>query len=134
VIRPGLTFAQKPPLYVELGFDAVQFHDDDAVPELNDLAPRQIRERAGAVRRQLEDQGLVAEFVAPRLWEHPMTIDGAYTSNSQSPDGQNVMRDRSTCPTGLTQHSRGRLSDSQPAPKAPRVASSPGWSTREGYL
>ena len=22
------------------------------------------------------------EFVAPRLWEHPSTIDGAYTSNS----------------------------------------------------
>ena len=81
VVRPSLTFAQKLPLYVELGFDAVQFHDDDAVPELNDLAPMQIRERAHAVRRQLEDHGLVAEFVAPRLWEHPMTIDGAYTSN-----------------------------------------------------
>ena len=80
-VRPSLTFAQKLPLYVELGFDAVQFHDDDAVPELNDLSPMQIRERARAVRRQLEEHGLVAEFVAPRLWEHPMTIDGAYTSN-----------------------------------------------------
>jgi xylose isomerase len=33
------------------------------------------------VRQKLDDQGLIAEFVAPRLWEHPMTIDGAYTSN-----------------------------------------------------
>ncbi len=80
-VRPSLSFAHKLPLYKELGFDAVQFHDDDAVPELNDLAPMQIRERARGIRRQLEDHGLVAEFVAPRLWEHPMTIDGAYTSN-----------------------------------------------------
>ncbi len=80
-VRPSLSFAHKLPLYKELGFDAVQFHDDDAVPELNDLAPMQIRERARGVRRQLEDHGLIAEFVAPRLWEHPMTIDGAYTSN-----------------------------------------------------
>lgn len=80
-VRPGLSFAHKLPLYKKLGFDAVEFHDDDAVPELNDLAPMQIRERARGVRRQLEDHGLVAEFVAPRLWEHPMTIDGAYTSN-----------------------------------------------------
>ncbi len=80
-VRPAIAFAEKLPLYKELGFDAVQFHDDDAVPEMNDLAPAQIRERARAVRRQLEDHGLIAEFVAPRLWEHPLTIDGAYTAN-----------------------------------------------------
>jgi len=80
-VRPSLSFAAKLPVYKELGFDAVQFHDDDAVPELNDLAPAQVRERARGVRRQLDDMGLIAEFVAPRLWEHPMTIDGAYTSN-----------------------------------------------------
>jgi xylose isomerase len=64
-----------------LGFDAVQFHDDDAVPELNDLSPSQIRQRAQSVHQRLSDLGLVVEFVAPRLWEHPMTIDGAFTSN-----------------------------------------------------
>ena len=80
-VRPSMTFAQKLPLYKELGFDAVQFHDDDAVPDLDDLTPEQIRERARLVRRQLEDHGLFAEFVAPRLWEHPMTIDGAFTAN-----------------------------------------------------
>ena len=30
---------------MELGFDAVQFHDDDAVPELDDLSPMQIRQQ-----------------------------------------------------------------------------------------
>jgi xylose isomerase len=80
-VRPAISFADKLPIYRELGFDAVQFHDDDAVPELNDLSPAQIRESARAVRRQLEDHGLVAEFVAPRLWEDPRTIDGGFTAN-----------------------------------------------------
>jgi xylose isomerase len=80
-VRPSRSFADKLGEYQRLGFDAVQFHDDDAVPGLDGLAPAQIRERAQAVRRQLDEHGLVAEFVAPRLWESPMTIDGAYTAN-----------------------------------------------------
>jgi xylose isomerase len=80
-VRPAWRFEDKLAVYKELGFDAVQFHDDDAVPQLDDLSPAQIREQAQAVRQKLSDNGLVAEFVAPRLWEHPMTIDGAFTSN-----------------------------------------------------
>ena len=80
-VRPAIDFDDKLPVYKDLGFDAVQFHDDDAVPNLDDLSPAQIREQAQAVRRKLSDYGLVAEFVAPRLWEHPMTIDGAFTAN-----------------------------------------------------
>ena len=81
-VRPSLSFTEKLPVYKKLGFDAVQFHDDDAVPELDDLSPTQIRARARAVHQQLNDEGLVAEFVAPRLWENPKTIDGGYTSNN----------------------------------------------------
>lgn len=33
------------------------------------------------MRRQSVDHGLIAEVVAPRLWEHPKTIDGGYTAN-----------------------------------------------------
>lgn len=80
-VRPSRTFADKLGQYRKLGFDAVQFHDDDAVPELDGLKPAQIRKAAHAVRQQLDEAGLVAEFVAPRLWEHPMTIDGGYTAN-----------------------------------------------------
>ena len=80
-VRPTRDFESKLSVYKELGFDAVQFHDDDAVPELNTLSSSQIRQRAQVVRQRLSDLGLVAEFVAPRLWEHPMTIDGAFTSN-----------------------------------------------------
>ena len=80
-VRPNIPFAEKLNVYRELGFDAVQFHDDDAVPDIDAWSPAQLRERARAVKQQIADLGLVAEFVAPRLWEHPLTIDGAYTSN-----------------------------------------------------
>jgi xylose isomerase len=81
-VRPSMGFEQKLPLYKQLGFDAVQFHDDDAVPNLDELSPAQIGRAAGQMRKQLEDHGLVAEFVAPRLWENARTIDGGYTSNN----------------------------------------------------
>ena len=92
-VRKSLLFADKLGLYKKLGFDGVQFHDDDAVPELNDLSAAQITEQAEAVRKQLKDHGLVAEFVAPRLREDQRTIDGAYTSND--PECREYARRRS---------------------------------------
>jgi len=80
-VRDTITFGRKLKLYKKLGFDAVQFHDDDAVPDMDDLSPEQIVKKAQEVRDMLESEGLVAEFVAPRLWEGGKTIDGAYTSN-----------------------------------------------------
>ncbi|MFO7684299.1 MAG: TIM barrel protein [Chloroflexota bacterium] len=80
-VRPAVSFDDKLAVYKELGFDAVQFHDDDAVPNLDELTPAQIRQQAEAWRRKLADNGLAAEFVAPRLWEHPNTVDGAFTAN-----------------------------------------------------
>ncbi len=68
-------------MYKELGFDAVQFHDDDAVPEMGKLKSDQIIAEAQRIKKKLDDHGLIAEFVAPRLWEHDFTIDGAYTAN-----------------------------------------------------
>ena len=81
-VRPPLDFESKLQVFKELGFDAVQLHDDDAVPGLDDLSATQIHRQAQAMRQRLSDLGLEAEFVAPRLWEHPMTIDGAFTSNN----------------------------------------------------
>ncbi|MBU4211471.1 MAG: TIM barrel protein [Kiritimatiellae bacterium] len=80
-VRKSVTFNQKLALYKKLGFDAVQFHDDDAVPGLNKLKPHQIVREAEKVRAEFESHGLVAEFVAPRLWEDFRTIDGGYTAN-----------------------------------------------------
>ena len=81
-VRTSISFSKKLSMYKKLGVGAVQFHDDDAVPDMNKLKPEQIVRKAAAVRNRLEGHGLVAEFVAPRLWEDRKTIDGAYTSNS----------------------------------------------------
>jgi len=80
-VRDTVEFGKKLKLYKQLGFDGVQFHDDDAVPNMDKLTPEQIMRQAEEVRSVLEGEGLVAEFVAPRLWEGGLTIDGAYTSN-----------------------------------------------------
>lgn len=80
-VRPSIEFAAKLPRYKELGFDAVQFHDDDAVPNLSEMSPDAIVKEAAAVKKTLDAEGLVAEFVAPRLWEDPRGIDGGFTSN-----------------------------------------------------
>lgn len=80
-VRGSIDFNTKLGMYKGLGFDGVQFHDDDAVPGMNDLSPEQIVSEARKVKSALDAHGLTAEFVAPRLWEDPRTIDGGYTSN-----------------------------------------------------
>jgi len=41
-VRESLPFAKKLDMYKGLGFDGIQFHDDDVVPNMNDLAPAAI--------------------------------------------------------------------------------------------
>ena len=80
-VRDTILFEKKLELYKGLGFDGVQFHDDDAVPNLNNLTADDIERAAAGVKKLLDKHGLTAEFVAPRLWEDKRTIDGGYTSN-----------------------------------------------------
>jgi xylose isomerase len=79
-VRKEVAFAAKIREYKKLGFDGVQFHDDDVVEA--DLDPSNTERGAAKMRKMLESEGLFCEFIAPRLWEHPKTIDGAYTSNN----------------------------------------------------
>jgi xylose isomerase len=79
-VREEVKFAEKIRAYKKIGFDGVQFHDDDVVPA--DLSAAETQRGAAQVKKMLDDEGLFCEIVAPRLWEHPNTIDGAYTSNS----------------------------------------------------
>jgi len=81
VVREPLSFLEKVKIAQQLGFAAMQFHDDDAVPDLDSLSAAEITKQARATKQILADHGLAAEFVAPRLWFSPHTIDGAYTSN-----------------------------------------------------
>ena len=81
--RGEVSFEEKVKRFSELGFSAVQFHDDDAVPNMNELSDEQIKQEARKVRAILDKYGMAAEFVAPRLWMDPHTIDGGYMSTSQ---------------------------------------------------
>lgn len=82
-VRDTISFEKKVAKFKEIGFDAVQFHDDDAVPDMNDLTDAQIKSKAKDVKKILDNYGMAAEFVAPRLWEDWRTNDGGFTSNSQ---------------------------------------------------
>ncbi len=82
VVRKPRTFAHKIKMYKKLGFDGVQLHDDDVVPA--DWDWTQTKRGVNKVKKMLDGEGLVAEFVAPRLWEDPRTIDGSVTSNTAS--------------------------------------------------
>jgi xylose isomerase len=79
-VRKEVAFAAKIREYKKIGFDGVQFHDDDVVEA--DLDPQATERGAAKVRKMLEGEGLFCEIIAPRLWEHPKTIDGAFTSNN----------------------------------------------------
>jgi xylose isomerase len=82
-VRPPQTFDWKLRQLKTLGFDAMMFHDDDAVPDIDGKSERQIRKEATELRKHLDDEGVAAEMVAPRLWFAPETIDGGYTSNDR---------------------------------------------------
>src|SRR5688500_15579001 len=79
-VRPEREFAAKLKVFKDLGFDYVQFHDDDAVPDEFSQADRE--KRAREVKKLLDDHGLKAEIFAPRHWEHAHGVDGPVTSNS----------------------------------------------------
>lgn len=82
-VRQSISLEKKIEAFKKIGFDAVQFHDDDAIPDINDLSESQIRTKAKEVKKVLDKNGMAAEFVAPRLWMDGRTIDGGYTSNSK---------------------------------------------------
>lgn len=82
-VRPSISFEDKVKKFAEIGLSGVQFHDDDAVPDMNNMTEKQIIGYAKDVKSTLDKYGLVAEFVAPRMWMDPHTTDGGYTTNSK---------------------------------------------------
>jgi xylose isomerase len=79
--RPPQSFDWKLDAVKKLGYDAMMFHDDDAVPDIDSKSEAQIKKETKELKKKLSDAGVAAEMVAPRLWFSPNTIDGAYTSN-----------------------------------------------------
>ncbi len=84
ITRDAYDHESKYALYRPMGFEGVQFHDDDVVPGLENLSAAQALAKAATVKKMLDNQSLVAEFVAPRLWFAPQTVDGGFTANSST--------------------------------------------------
>lgn len=82
-VRPTVDLEEKFKKFAEIGLAGVQFHDDDVVPDMNNMSEAQIVDYAKDVKATLDKYGLVSEFVAPRLWMDPHTTDGGFTSNSK---------------------------------------------------
>jgi len=80
--RKEINVEEKFAKFAELGFSAIQFHDDDAVPNINDYTEEEIKEKAREMKKLLDKYGLAAEFVAPRLWMDEHTVDGGFMSTS----------------------------------------------------
>jgi len=92
-VRKEVPFEHKLERLKEIGFDALQLHDDDAVPNINEYEGALLRSKAKELKQQLHNVGLVPEFIAPRLWEDERTRDGAYTANLEQL--RNYARERS---------------------------------------
>ena len=94
-VRAERPFVEKLRVYKEMGFEYVQFHDDDAVPDEFNASDRE--KRAKEIRRLLDDHGLRAEICAPRHWEDARGVDGPVTSNNAGDRKWAVERGKRTC-------------------------------------
>ena len=53
-IRQDIDFDTKLAKFAELGFSAIQFHDDDAVPNINDYTEEEIKEKARELKKKVD--------------------------------------------------------------------------------
>jgi len=81
-VRNSIPIFDKIERFKQIGIDAMQFHDDDVVPNINNYSESEIIGKAKEFKKKIDRIGLATEFIAPRLWEDPRTIDGAFTSNN----------------------------------------------------
>lgn len=91
--RTEISFDRKLAELKKIGFEAMMFHDDDAVPDIDGKSGAQVLKEAKELKKRLDGEGITAEMVAPRLWFHPNTVDGGYTSND--PKNRQYAIDRS---------------------------------------
>lgn len=95
-VRQSYELQEKLSMYREHGFEGVQFHDDDIVPDIENKSHAEVLKQAGQMRRMLDELGLVTEMVAPRLWMANETIDGGFTSNSEKERTLAIERSKQT--------------------------------------
>lgn len=78
--REPVEFEEKLRTFAKMGFEGIQFHDDDVVEDISSKTEEEILARAEEVKALIDEIGMEAEFVAPRLWFEREFKDGAYTA------------------------------------------------------
>ena len=96
-VREEKSFDWKLKALGKLGFEAMMFHDDDAVPDIDSKTHKQVISEARDLKKRLDDAGVIAEMVAPRLWFAPETVDGAFTSNDKKHRQYAIDRSKQSC-------------------------------------
>ena len=94
--RAAQTFDWKLAQLKKHGFEAMMFHDDDAVPEIDGKSDQQLRKEAKELKKRLDDAGIVAEMVPhlrPANWttqrllavkDHPVRVTGQLFLDSRN--------------------------------------------------
>ena len=80
-IRPALDAAEAIHRLSDLGAYGVTFHDDDIIPFGADAHTRE--QRLAAIRKALEETGLIVPMVTTNLFSHPVFRDGGFTNNDR---------------------------------------------------
>jgi len=83
-VREEFILLEKLKFYKRFGFDGIEFHDDDAVPDIEEKTHSEVAKKAKEVKKMIDGEGLEAVMVAPRLWFDERTIDGGVTSNDSN--------------------------------------------------
>lgn len=68
-VRETIPFEEKIRVFKEIGFDAIQFHDDDAVPNINDYTEEEIIEKAKEEKVNRFDYDFQKKCVEERDYE-----------------------------------------------------------------
>ena len=61
--RKEIDFEEKLKKFAEMGFSAIQFHDDDAVPNINDYTEEEIKEKARDLKTRVPNQTILKNKV-----------------------------------------------------------------------
>ena len=77
-LRPTAALAETFALLKQIGISAVQFYDDDLVPDIDSSSATQIMAGTRRVKQLLDDHGLAAESVVPRLPHSSPATDSAF--------------------------------------------------------
>ena len=80
-VRPPMPAERAVYKLAELGAYGINFHDNDVFGF--DATPAERDERIGALRKALEETGVVVTTATTNLFGHPMFKDGAFTANER---------------------------------------------------